>query len=121
MTVLLACFVTTGCNHDDQSVQSDLNSNDLKVVQQVLGELLKIKPQSITANKTFAQLHANDLDLIEAIMELEDRLKISIPDDSFELTTGVKDPNQLIATLTVAHITQIVSNARELAKIRDEK
>src|SRR4051794_39744647 len=110
----LTCSFNTGCDRDRHSTPSSTastqpaNTEELRMVQTVVAELLKLKPEQIDPQKTFAQLKADDLDLVEATMEIEDRLKISIPDEAIVKAAGVSSTDQLVNKMTIAQFANAV-------------
>ena len=54
-------------------------------VRAILGEQLGVDPAEGTVESSFQEdLNADSLDLVELIMEMEDRFKIKIPDEEAE-------------------------------------
>ena len=54
-------------------------------VRAILVEQLGVDPAEITVESSFQEdLNADSLDLVELIMEMEDRFKIKIPDEEAE-------------------------------------
>jgi acyl carrier protein len=57
-------------------------SNTFETMKQVIVDKLNAKAEDITMEKSFQQdLGADSLDLVELIMELENKWKVSIPDE----------------------------------------
>ena len=54
-------------------------------VRAILVEQLGVDPAEVTVESSFQEdLNADSLDLVELIMEMEDRFKIKIPDEEAE-------------------------------------
>lgn len=54
-------------------------------VRAILVEQLGVDPAEVTVDSSFQEdLNADSLDLVELIMEMEDRFKIKIPDEEAE-------------------------------------
>ena len=54
-------------------------------VRAILVEQLGVDPAEVTEDSSFQEdLNADSLDLVELIMEMEDRFKIKIPDEEAE-------------------------------------
>jgi len=54
-------------------------------VRAILVEQLGVDPAEVTVESSFQEdLNADSLDLVELIMEIEDRFKIKIPDEEAE-------------------------------------
>lgn len=91
---------------------------ELDLVRQVLAEQLGLALVDVTPQKTFGQLAANELDLLEATMEIEDRLSITIDDASLDCAAGTKDLAATLAKLTVERFARVVTDARRAAATR---
>lgn len=85
---------------------------DEKVVRTVISELLKTEQSAIPMDKPIfgPPLNADELDLVEIVMELEERKGIEIPDEALanympegseKVTVGMT-PNQLVSIITEA-------------------
>jgi acyl carrier protein len=121
--MLATCVFLLGCrNEGNTSLGSSTGtpttpapapSADLQVVQEVFAELLKRTPQSIRPEMSMEQLPADDLDLVEAVMEIEDRLNISISDDAISRASEGAKPDQWLSRLTVGKLAEIVTASRQ--------
>ncbi len=59
-------------------------------VRAILVEQLGVDPAEVTVESSFQEdLNADSLDLVELIMEMEDRFKIKIPDEEAEKISTV--------------------------------
>ena len=59
-------------------------------IRAILVEQLGVDPAEVTADSSFQEdLNADSLDLVELIMEMEDRFKVKIPDEEAEKITTV--------------------------------
>lgn len=121
-TLILSALVgCTNVESDTPSGQSavatpskvEASDHDLRMVQEVLSELLELEPQTIDPETTFAQLQADDLDLVEAVMELEDRLDIRIPDEAIRGVGYPASPQMVLDKLTVRRLAEVVCDARQ--------
>lgn len=73
---------------------------ELKVIQEVVADILQLDPEQITPDKDFERdLGANSLDRVEIIMNLEDKLNIAIPDEALESIVTVGDAANKIKEL----------------------
>lgn len=56
------------------------------LVRQVIADQFGVKPTDVAMDRPLSDppLRADDLDLVELVMELEDRLQITIPDEALE-------------------------------------
>ena len=66
-------------------------------VKDILSELLSIEKDDIVEDSNFvSDLHADSLDSVEIIMEVEDKFNISIEDNKAEMVFNVKSLIDLI-------------------------
>jgi acyl carrier protein len=111
--ILLASL---GCASKSDPPQGPNNPGDSaeKSVRTVIGELLKVDPASIAMDCFISDppLKADELDLVEIVMELEDRNNVEFSDEAIEKHLGGKlgggggpariTPNQLALILRAA-------------------
>ena len=68
-------------------------------VRAILVEQLGVDPAEVTVESSFQEdLNADSLDLVELIMEMEDRFKIKIPDEEAENIKTVQDAVNYVTT-----------------------
>jgi acyl carrier protein len=106
LLVLLGCAPDAGPGKGPSRAASPESAED--AVRAVLAQQFKVDASSIAMDKPISDppLKADDLDVVEIVMELEERLDISIPDDAMDRRLG-KDagkwpqitPNQLAAVV----------------------
>lgn len=115
--VVLMAVVICGCDSKSAPVegrtapvastpgQSALTAEQ-KTVRTILAEQFKVEPSAIGMDQPITEppLSADDLDLVEIVMELEDRFGISIPDTSVPLVSEKSQltPNQLVSVVQEA-------------------
>ena len=64
-------------NRDERQVGPNTPKSDIEpIVRRVVGERLKVKPESLDMRKPIA----DELDVVQIVMTLEDRLMFEIPD-----------------------------------------
>jgi acyl carrier protein len=64
----------------------------LEEVRAILVEQLGVEPGEVREEASFQEdLNADSLDLVELVMEMEDRFKVKIPDEDAEKITTVGD------------------------------
>jgi acyl carrier protein len=84
----------TGCMPDREPAKNPSNpvsaDSAERDVRATISELLKVDSTSIPMDKPISEppLNADDLDLVEIIMELEERQDIAISDDAIERYVG---------------------------------
>ncbi len=89
-----------------------------KVVRQVIGKLLKADPASIAMDKSIAAppLKADELDIVEIVMDLEERLHIEVSDAAIERYNG----GQLSAAVRITP-NQLIAMVKEAPKAQESK
>ncbi|MCE9608255.1 MAG: hypothetical protein K8U03_25500 [Planctomycetia bacterium] len=87
-------------------------AEDLKVVQDVLAKILKIKPEAVDPKSTLSTLKASNLDMADAVMEIEEKLKIAIPKSALQKAADTDMPYEVIEKLTVAKFAEVVTTIR---------
>lgn len=65
-------------------------------VRQIVAEHLDLDPSCLEEGTTFADVGADSLDVVEILMELEEKLEIEIPDAKVE---GVQSLGQLVEVI----------------------
>lgn len=93
--LLLVVPVLAGCGKQSETEIS---------VRKTIAAQLKSTPEAIQMNVPFREQKADDLDLVEMIMTLEEQFEVTIPDNIIEKYAGGKvgqdwsklTPNQLV-------------------------
>ena len=83
----------------------------LPEIKSVIASRLDIPVDEIASNATFADLGADDLDLVEITMNVEDQLNLVIRDDALVAKTGSASANDLCRRLTVQGFAEVASAA----------
>ncbi|HEX6546270.1 MAG TPA: acyl carrier protein [Bryobacteraceae bacterium] len=79
---------------------NDLDPNELTSrVLRVIAETQRIPLESVTVDKTFADLKIDSLDGINIVFALENEFGISIPDEGVENMRSVQDAVDGVRTL----------------------
>ena len=73
--------------------------NNLELIRSILQEKFDLKPSDITLETGLDQLGIDSLAVVELMFELEDRLKIKIPEEGLELKV-VRDVVNALDQLT---------------------
>jgi len=69
----------------------------LGVVREAAVEVLSVEPDSVVETASFKDdLDADSLDLVELVMELEERFDVSIPEEDLEEVTTVGQAVDLV-------------------------
>ena len=89
--------------HDDRTVRQ---------VCRITAEMLGVNPAEVTASTSLGDLAADELDIVELVMELEDHFNVSIPDDAITGVTGRDQWQQGAHRLTMAKLAQIVDEQK---------
>ena len=87
-----------GCGTEAPPANRAPAPNVEQTVRAVLGERLKVNPEQIDMDRPLAgpPLNADDLDFVEIVMDVEERLGIHIPDDLFDRLGPRITPRELV-------------------------
>lgn len=122
------CAPTSEPPKKDSSVNADPKASRAEddaeqLVRLVISENLKVAQGEIPMDKPISAppLNADELDLVELVMELEDRKGIVISDDALDRFTGTKfgkgpvqiTPNQLVLLVREAPKQQLSKKKRK--------
>jgi acyl carrier protein len=106
LAAALGCSSTTPA----PSVSSD---PVLAKVCEITSEQMGVNASRVTGQTSLADLGADELDVVELVMELEDEFKITIPDDAIAKVSG-NDKSEIDAKkLTMAKLAEIVRGAKK--------
>jgi acyl carrier protein len=88
--LIILLFVAAGCGSDPM----------LPEIQKIAAEQLQKTPAEMNPDATFAALGADDLDIVEITMAVEDKMGISISDDALVKAAGTSQDENLAEHLT---------------------
>ena len=72
-------------------------SDALSTIKEVAAEVLSVEPDQVTEQARFKEdLDADSLDLVELIMEIEERFQITVPESELEGVTTVGQAIDLV-------------------------
>ena len=72
-------------------------SDALSTIKEVAAEVLSVEPDLVTEEARFKEdLDADSLDLVELIMEIEERFQITVPESELEGVTTVGQAIDLV-------------------------
>jgi acyl carrier protein len=114
--VVLALF--SGCSDDSapttQPSDSSAAQDDGTVSQvcSITAELLGVNPSKVTPSTSLGDLGADELDIVELVMELEEHFDIAIPDDAITDVTGRGQWQDGAHKLTMTKLAQIVDDQK---------
>jgi acyl carrier protein len=125
VVVMCGMAVVAGC--DDRSAGSGSSSSRssslpiqppttapstkvLAGVRKIVAEQFEMKVEDIDVNKPLSAYKADELDLVELVMECEDQFHVGISDEAIEKLAGSKEPARALQ-LTPAHFARAVEDA----------
>lgn len=125
-TILFCLFSTAGCGDapspeekatpipsiaDSKPSTPSSEKTVLDPILRVIANQLKIAEADIGPNATFASIGADELDLVEITMAVEDALGIAIRDDALSEAAGVGNEDALCKHLTISTFTTVAAKA----------
>lgn len=81
-------------------------------VQEIVAQQIGLSPEDISPEMTFAEMGADGLDFISIVTETEKQLGVPISVEALEKATGVSDPKDMPATLTVRQFAEVVESLK---------
>ena len=108
----------SGCSDDSVQTTQPGNSSaaqDDRTVSQVCSitaELLGVNPSKVIPSTSLGDLGADELDIVELVMELEELFDIAIPDDAITDVTGRDQWQSGAHKLTMTKLAQIVDDRK---------
>lgn len=73
--------------------------NVFDIVKEMIIDRFGVQAESVTPTMTFNDLGADSLDIVELVMELENRFEVTFDDEKIEQLANVGDAVQYIETL----------------------
>jgi acyl carrier protein len=108
--LLIACVVV-GCGPSRAPNAATPDSPMLLDIRSIIAEQVDLKAADINPELTFAAIGADDLDLVEITMEVEDRFGIGISDDALVNAARTADANSLCDHLTIRSFAAVAEKA----------
>ena len=110
-TAFWVCLaVTIGCG-DGSSAKPAASGDAGETVDeicQVAAELLGVDRSKINSETSLGELGADELDLVELVMHLEEHFGVSIPDESLQQAMGAGNFQQGAKNITISELASIV-------------
>jgi acyl carrier protein len=103
-TLAICSLLFTGCGRNPQSSQQQV----VEKVRAEVATILKKDAAKIDVAKSLVEQGADELDIVEIVMAVEEAFKVEIPDSAIGETTG-----EVSKTLTVEKLAEIVSAQRK--------
>jgi len=109
--------ITIGCGPVKPTASSPVVSTSKDpIVAKVCGIVanqMGVEASKVSEHTSMADLGADELDLVELVMELEDEFKITISDDAITKLTGNNEWQKGASKLTVASLADIVRTSKK--------
>ena len=83
----------------------------LPEIQEIAAKQLKKSPAEMNPKSTFATLGADDLDVVEITITVEDKMGITIQDDELAKAAGTSPDQNLAGKLTLDAFARVVASA----------
>ncbi len=96
------------------------SQSTLDQVCEIVSKQLNVERTRVASTNTLLDLHADELDLVEIVMELEDHFQIAIPDDDLNKVNGTdKWPLDTVTIKKLADIVDTCLTRRNAAGDKD--
>lgn len=76
-----------------------VNNETFEIVQKMIVERFGVQEEKVTEKMTFDDLGVDSLDVVELVMELEDRFGVQFEDEKIEELNSIEDAVQYIEQL----------------------
>ena len=103
LPVVVICVLSSGCG-GKQKQSGSSNDSPVEKVRLEVAEILGKKTGDIDTSKPLIEQGADELDIVEIVMALEEAFKVEIPDSAIGETV-----TEVSKTLTVEKLAEIVS------------
>jgi acyl carrier protein len=87
-------------------------SADEAAIIVILGKQFGKEPEKIQSSTSLKDLGADELDLVEVVMELEEEFQVSIPDGAVQKAAGEATMDNMLKSLTPPKLVALVEEAR---------
>jgi acyl carrier protein len=120
-------LVVSGCSSeakpDKGSTSQATPDADEQVVRAVISEKFKVDPVAIAMDKPISEppLKADDLDIVEIVMELEERLLVQVSDKAIERYNSAKLGNGGKVGITPNQLVTIVKESPKIPQSKTRK
>jgi acyl carrier protein len=117
LTTMKSCLlialllIAAGCSPNQPSSAPVMNPELHSVIQNIAAEHLHKPVEALIPDATFASFGADDLDLVEITMAVEERLGITISDGELTKAAGTHPDQNLAAHLTLRAFEAVASAA----------
>jgi acyl carrier protein len=88
------------------------SASDEPAIIAILAEQFGKKPEEIKSSTSLKDLGADELDLVEVVMELEEEFHVGIEDGAIAKAAGVEGADKMLAALTPTKLAALVAEAR---------
>ena len=102
--LLMICVLSSGCGGKQQKQTRSSSQSPVERVRLEVAGILGKKAGDIDISKPLTEQGADELDIVEIVMALEEAFKVEIPDSAIGETVS-----EVSKTLTVEKLTEIVS------------
>jgi acyl carrier protein len=116
--ILSIALISTGCGHDPTPPPPAAVRRPFKeqagvenAITRVLAEQFNKKPEEIRTTTSLHDLGADELDLVEITMQLEETFDVTIADESLEKAGRSSGMEATLKGLTVQKLAELVAEA----------
>lgn len=107
----LVCLAATiGCGEGSSAkpAASREAAKTVDEIRQIAAELLGVDRSKVNSETSLGELGADELDLVELVMHLEEHFGVSIPDESLQQAMGAGNFQQGAKNITISELASIV-------------
>jgi len=110
MFAIVGCSSSTSTNAPSTATVATPASATVDRVCEIAAEQMGVGESKVDANTSLADLGADELDLVELVMELEDEFSIAISDAKIEQMSGGGDLSKGFGKLTMRDFAKLVDD-----------
>ena len=88
------------------------SGDTLSVVREITAAQMGVDVNQIQPSTSLGELGADELDIVELVMELEEEFDVSIPDEAIENVTGSQTWSDGADRLTIRKLAEIVEGRK---------
>lgn len=109
--LVFAAWIFVGCNRAPESSGPLPDTSVLQAIRAIVAKQLEKKAGDVNPDLSFAAVGADDLDLVEITLEVEETFDIRIQDDALVAAAGATDADELCKRLTIRKFADVAASS----------